>query len=189
MRATCSGIVSPQLWTVISVRFQPAFVSSHVVSDCQRRTSKIPQNSSYSRPWNAIHSSACLSGSCVLISSSRMRNCQYNNHRERNQFLPPTSHIIAAHLCTEPTLVRQQLKPGPLVEGWAHPNHRSIKLIFICSPLAAFHRHASSGDVDCVNCLLAVITIISARDALHMTETNWAVILVIRSLMNELANK
>lgn len=109
---------------------------------------------------------------------------------QRKKPIPsPTSHINAANLHTEPTLVRQQLKPGPLVEGLARPDHRSIKLISICSPLVASSRHSSSGGADCGDCLLAVITIIFASDALHMTERNWAVILVIRSLMNELANK
>lgn len=73
----------------------------------------LPKYSSDSWPWNAIHSSGCLPQCCVLISSSRMRSCQYDNHRERNPFLPPTSRINAAHLHTEPTLVRQQLKPQP----------------------------------------------------------------------------
>lgn len=68
-------------------------------------------------PWNAIHSSGCLPQSSVLISSSRMRSCQYDNHRERKPFLPPTSRINTAHLHTEPTLVRQQLKPQPSSGG------------------------------------------------------------------------
>lgn len=109
---------------------------------------------------------------------------------KENQSSPPTSPINVAHLLTEETLVRQQLKPLPPdggAEGWVCANHRSINLISIHSPLCASHWRSSSGGVDCVDWMLAVITIIFARDALHMTEKKWASIL--SSLMTELCNK
>lgn len=54
-----------------------------------------------SRLWNAIQSSTCLPGCGPLISSSRMRSCQYNNHRERKPaFSPPLLLLSTPHIFT-----------------------------------------------------------------------------------------
>lgn len=136
-----------------------------------------PKYSFNSCPWNAIHSSGCLPQSCVLISSSRMRSCQYDNHREREPFLPSTSRINAAHLHTEASLVRQQLKPQPsgrwedLCEPQIYkldfypftscslPSMRQLRRCWLCGPHACCNYNQ-----------------IFARVAVHMTEKNWAVI-------------
>lgn len=77
---------------------------------------------------------------------------------------------------------------APPAKGWVRVNHRSINLIFIHSPLAASHRWAGSGGVDCVDCHARCnYTHLCLWVALHMTGKNWAVILVILSLLKELA--
>lgn len=116
-----------QLWAFSNtVRFQHSLCPQTLDLTQDLHGSLDPRNTaSDSWPWNRIHSSGCLPGSCVLISSSRMRSCQYNNHRERKPFLPPTSRINAAHLHTEPALVRQQLKPRPS-GGWVGTHEPQI---------------------------------------------------------------
>lgn len=53
----------------------------------------------------------------VLISSSRMRSCQYNNHRERKPFLPPACRINAAHL-------QHRTRPGQTAIKTPAPHRR-----------------------------------------------------------------
>lgn len=42
-----------------------------------------------------------LPQSCVLISSSRMRGCQYDNRRERKPFLPPYPFVSTRPIFTQ----------------------------------------------------------------------------------------
>lgn len=89
-------------------RFTPASGSS-LKFTVSTRTSMdpVPHPRSDAQPWNAIHSTARLCpGSRVLISSSRMRSCQYNNHRKRKPFLSACISYQRGHLHTQPTLVR-----------------------------------------------------------------------------------
>lgn len=142
-----------------------------------------PKTGSASRLWNAIH--CRVPGSRVLISASRTRSCQYNNHRERKPFHPSAPHINTTNLHTQASLVRQQLKPGPSGGGVGARQPQIYKLDFY--PFTSSHWHTGSGAIDCVDCMLAVIIIVCARDALLMTAENWAVMYVILS-NNELSN-
>lgn len=130
MRATCAGIFSISCGPTVTLWDFSLPLCASSFDAGPLKLARPPKNNSDSWSWNAIHSSGCLRGSRLLISSSRMRSCQYNNHRERKPFLPPTSRINAAHLHTEPTLVRQQLKPRPSGGGVAAREPQIYKLDF-----------------------------------------------------------
>lgn len=111
----------PQLWTpstiiqLSSERFELLLCPPDVRYDCRCLAQLATPPKTAPAPGPEMQSTPlCVSpGSCVLISCSRMRSCQYNNHRERKPFLPPTSHINEPHLHTAPAPVRQQLKAQP----------------------------------------------------------------------------
>lgn len=109
------------------------------VSSGPGRLTMVPhlsENSSDSRPWNAIHSSACLPGSCALISSSRMRSCQYNNHRKRKPFLPPLLLVSTQPIFTQnqPSGQAAIKNPGPFGEGVGAREPQIYKLDFHSFP-------------------------------------------------------
>lgn len=90
------------------------------------------------------------------------------------------------------TVLGQQLTPLQALQRSVRTCERttkSINSIFIHSPLAASHSHVGLEGVDCAACTLAVITIIFAGVALHMTGRHRAPVLVIPSLMSELPQR
>lgn len=146
--------------------------------------------SSDSWPRNAIHSCGRLSLSPAFLSAPPGWEAVNTTTAEReNHSFPPTP----LYQCTPSS---HRTNPGqtaiktsaPPAKGWVRVNHRSINLIFIHSPLAASHRWAGSGGVDCVDCHARCnYTHLCLWVALHMTGKNWVVILAILSLMKELA--
>lgn len=154
MHATCSGVFLPQLPWYCSPLWD--FHSLFCILGCRDTTASVgplrltrPQKTALiPGPWNAIHSSVCVCicvyvcvslGPVFLSATPGWKAVNTTTTKKENHSLfPPTSHINVAHLHTEPTLVRQQLKPWALRwKGWARANHRSINLISIHSPLSA----------------------------------------------------
>lgn len=187
MHTTCYGILSISRWLPV------ARTPRHwIFLRCALHVTPEPfqKCSSDSWPWNAIHSCGRLSLSPAFLSAPPGWEAVNTTtaERENHSFLPtPLYQCAPSSHRTNPgqTAIKTSAPPA---KGWVRVNHRSINLIFIHSPLAASHRWAGSGGVDCVDCHARCnYTHLCLWVALRMTGKNWAVILVILSLTKELA--